>query len=163
MTKKKTLLIAVISVVVIACIFYFYPQRFSSMILEGDAISIVYIQTPIQNGELTMDSTVFEFAPNTDGYSDIVNLLGQYSYRRNLTSLFKSTGMEYKNRGVDYSFKIYIGYPDNSKDIVMGGDGRVIVKDHLYKMGLWGNKTQVELMEQLRAVLESNQQAIQTK
>ena len=91
-----------------------------------------------------MDSTVFEFTPNTDGYSDIVNLFGQYNYHRNLMSLFKSTGMEYKNRGVDYNFNIYIGSPDQFKDITMGGDGRVIVKEHLYKMGFWGNKKQVE-------------------
>lgn len=163
MTKKKPLMLMIIIAVIIVCIFCFYPQQFSSIISENDTISVVYIQMPIQNGELNMDSTVFEFTKDTDGYSDIVNLFGQYNYHRTLMSLFKSTGMEYKNRGVDYIFNIYICSPDQFKDITMGGDGRLIVKEHLYKMGFWGNKTQVEFMEQLRNVLENNQHAIQAK
>ena len=51
-----------------------------------------------------------------DGYSDIVKLFGQYNYHSNLMSLFKSTGIDYKNSGVDYSFEIYIDYPDVSSN-----------------------------------------------
>lgn len=63
-----------------------------------------------------MDSAVFYFYSNTDGYSDIVKLFGQYNYHSNLMSLFKSTGIDYKNSGVDYSFEIYIDYPDVSSN-----------------------------------------------
>lgn len=162
MTKKKPLMITLTIAVIGICIFYFYPQQLSSVISEGDTISIVYIHHAVQNGGQSMDSAIFEFTSNTDGYADIVNLFGQYSYYRNLASLFKSTGMEYKNRGVDYYLNIYIGHSGNSKNIIMGGDGKVIVEDHLYKMGFWGTKYQVKFMEQLKHFLEKNQHAIQT-
>lgn len=160
MAKRKPLIIVIIIAAIIICGFYFFPQQFSSAISDGDTISIVYIQTLVQNGEVSMDSTSFAFNPNTDGYSDIEKLFGQYRYHRNLSSLFKSTGMNYKNRGVDYTIKIYIGPPDNSTDITMGGDGSVLVEKHLYRMGFWGNEYQVEFMEQLRDVLENSQHAI---
>lgn len=47
--------------------------------------------------------------------------------------------------------------------LAMGGNGKVLLNGHLYNMRFWGNKYQIEFAEQLRDILENNQQANQTK
>ena len=159
MTKRKAFNTCIILALIIVCGLYFYPKPLSSIFSKGERISIEYSHYSSENGKPIVDSTVYQFDSNADGYFDIVKLFEQYNYHSNVISLFKSTSIDYTSSDVDYSFNIYNEYHDISTFIAMGGTGKILVNGHLYSMGFCGNKYQIEFMEQLKGILEDNQQA----
>ena len=83
-----------------------------------------------------------------DSPSPVVGeILERYSYHRCLRTIFPNTDLE----GNDAGFFLHI-WGENLY-ISTGGTGEIVVNDHVYRMGLFGNQKLLAFMEELATVL----------
>ena len=94
-----------------------------------------------------MTSTRYTFAEGSPEAEAIGEILERYSYRRSLRSLIRVTDLE----GNDADFWLHIWCGDFY--FSSGGTGEITVNDHVYRMGLLGNRKNLALMEEIAAVL----------
>ena len=98
-----------------------------------------------------MDSTTYSFAEGSPEADAIGEILERYSYRRSLRSLIRVTDIS----GNDADFWLHIWCGDFY--FSSGGTGEITVNDHVYRMGLLGNRKNLALMEEIAAVLAEAQ------
>lgn len=142
--KKKILLI----LAALALVLYFRPLSFPELSFEDvDNLSIKKVDLLIENGKPSMDSTTYSFAESSPEAEAVGEILKQYSYRRSLRRIFPNTDLE----GNDAGFFLHI-WGENLY-ISTGGTGEIVVNDHVYRMGLLGNRKLLAFMEEIAAVL----------
>ena len=147
--KKKGLIFAVAA---LALILYFRPLPFPELSFESNIdLSIHKVDLEIANGAPHMTSTTYVFTEDSPEAEAIEEILERYSYRRSLRSLIRVTDLE----GNDADFWLHIWCGDFY--FSSGGTGEVTVNDHVYRMGLLGNRKNLALMDEIAAVLAEAQ------
>ena len=147
--KKKGLIFAVAT---LALLLYFRPLPFPELSFEdADNLNIHKVDLLFENGRPSMDSTTYSFAEGSPEADAIGEILERYSYRRSLRSLIRVTDLE----GNDAGFFLHLWCGDFY--FSSGGTGEITVNDHVYRMGLLGNRKNLALMEEIAAVLAEAQ------
>lgn len=149
--RKKKLLIGALALGLL--LIFLWPLSFPVLTENRDSISIVKTDLlfPVGDDGRThsdMQAATYSFAADSPEAAAIQDILGRYSYRRTLRTLFSDASIEGNEAG--YWLHIYGDY-----NITAGGTGEVIVGNHVYRMGLWGGKASLALMEEISAVLAS--------
>jgi hypothetical protein len=107
-----------------------------------------------ENGQFDTISADYTFQLGSDEYIQIRRILDKYSFHRSFRSFFNDTSMSGKN-GADFNLQIYfVDEGSLSKSINTFGTGEILVNDRVYRIGYWGNKKALEMMNDIRGVLE---------
>ena len=147
--KKKGLIFAAVA---LALLLYFRPLPFPELSFESDMdLSIHKVDLEIANGAPHMTSTTYVFTEDSPEAEAIGEILGRYSYHRALRSPFPNTDLD----GNDAGYWLHI-WGENLY-LSSGGTGEITVNDHVYRMGLLGNRKNLALMEEIAAVLAEAQ------
>ena len=142
--KKKVLIVTA----VLALILYFQPLPFPELSFEdADNLNIHKVDLLFENGTPSMDSTTYDFEEGSPEAEAIGEILERYFYHRCLRTLFPNTDLD----GNDAGFFLHI-WGENLY-ISTGGTGEIVVNDHVYRMGLFGNQKLLAFMEEIAAVL----------
>jgi len=147
--KKKFITITIILIFLIIGIIFLYPLSFENIISSNDDLGVVYIKNVGSDGKPQHESTDYYYKSDSEEMKQIQQILRKYTYHRGLRSWSKNNLMEGEN-GSGYWLHLYFG--ENS--IISGGTGEIIVNNYIYRIGYWGNKKAITLMEEIRKVLE---------
>ena len=161
MRKRIKILIVLLLVALMIHIgaFALIPHSFVG---EKDNIDVITIRMTEWDGEKTVE-TVKAFYPSdeSDYFDSILSVLSKNHYHNSfntITSFFRyknkqSISMDGNDAG--YWLFIYLDVDDSRDVIICGGTKQIQVNDRLYRIGHFGNRTHVKMMEELRIILEN--------
>ena len=143
--KKKILLLAAAA---LALVLYFRPLAFPELSFEGgDTLSVNRVDLAIEDGKPHMTSAMYYFEEGSPETEAIGEILARYSCRRSLRTPLFSTDLSGNDAG--YWLHMWIGDFYFSS----GGTGEINLNDHVYRMGWFGNRKNLALLEEIAAVL----------
>ena len=153
--KKKIIFSLLGLAVIIFGLIMLWPLSLIDAITDNAEMRIVVwdFETK-ENGQFDTISTDYTFQPGSDEYIQILRILEKYSFHRSFRSFFNNTSMSGEN-GANYNLQIFfIDEGSLSKSIITGGTGEIVVNDRVYRIGYWGNKRALEMMNEIRCVLK---------
>lgn len=143
MKKKIWLILAVLALVL-----YFRPLSFPELSYDGDGtLTVLKVELSIRDGSPHMTSIRYSLSEGSPEAEAIETILERSSYRRALRSPFPNADLD----GNDAGYWLHIWGGDlyfNS-----GGTGEINLNDRVYRMGWFGNRSNLAFMEELAAVL----------
>ena len=156
MRKKIMLLLMGVTLIVFGLIML-WPLSFTNAITGDAEMRIIIWDLGIkESGHFDTTSIDYIFQPDSDEYTKIWNILDKYSFHRSFRSFFKDTSISGR-KGADYNLQIYFVEEGKlSRSINTLGTGEIVVNDRVYRIGYWGNKKAIKLMDEVRSVLENN-------
>ena len=134
-----------------------WPLSLTDAITDGAEMQIIVVDLGAsENGQFDTTSTSYVFQPGSEEYIQIRQILDKYSIHRSFRSFFKETSISGRN-GADYNLQIYFVENGNlSKSINTLGTGEIAVNDRVYRIGYWGNKKALAMMDEIRSILEQS-------
>ena len=131
MMKKKIGYLIGIAVLVVCVIAYFKPQSFSDFADNDNQIKMILQDFTIKNGEPNIESSEYQDITETQK-RDILNVLDQFAYRRNIKTLFSDGSMS--DLG-DKMLTIYV-YENNLHigSVMVSSSGKIAIKNKVYSM-----------------------------
>ena len=137
--KKIVIGVAIVFILVLNCVFL-YPLSFENVISNSTDLYLVYIETGITDGMVQHESTDYRFAADSEEVEQIQQILQRYSYHRCLRSWSDNAHID--DNGAGYWLQLYSG--DNN--IICGGTNAIIVNNHVYHIGYWGNQKALSII-----------------
>lgn len=146
MMKKKIIYFVGITVLVICVIAYFKPLSFSDFADNDNQIKMLLQDFTIKNGEANIESDEYQDITETQK-NDILNVLEQFTYRRNFKTLFSDGSMSGLG---DKMLTIHVYENDLYVDSVMvSSSGKILINDKTYSM-----KNAEEFIEQIISIVQ---------
>lgn len=151
--KKKWIIRAIVLVAILSVVTVFlFPH---SMLNFSEPISTIKVIIADMDEVGKIEDTTYEYTPNDDEYSLIVDCLQDYSYRYSFGTIKSfithntshSVGMEGNDAG--YWVNIYLDTATERHTIICGGTGEIMIDDVVYRVGVIGNNKQLELMREI--------------
>ena len=146
--KKKIIRWGILLLVVALCAVMLFPRSFSKTINPTEDMIILVMDMGIENGELQSKTTEYRLEPGSPMFSQISGILDKYSYHLSWKSIATNIAMHGNNPG--YWLNIYSG----ESVIIAGGTGEIIIGSRIYRIGYFGDKTAVSMMEDIREALK---------
>lgn len=147
MKKKIALLVSGLMLISIF-LFFLWPLSFSNAITVGEPLDMLLADFYVENGETGINSTTYQFQPDSEEYLQMQEILSKYSFHRSLKTIF---GYDFMSGDDDaYVLQLYSG----EKSIIFDGTNSVLVNSRAYRIGYWGNTTALDMMDEIRGVLK---------
>ena len=130
----------------ICVIAYFKPLSFSDFADNDNQIKMLLQDFTIKNGEANIESDEYQDITETQK-NDILNVLEQFTYRRNFKTLFSDGSMSGLG---DKMLTIHVYENDLYVDSVMvSSSGKILINDKTYSM-----KNAEEFIEQIISIVQ---------
>jgi len=145
----KNILLFMVALIAVALILTMvWPLSFLDVIADGKELHIISWQPAI-----TTKSEEYDVKPNTEKFKQIRQVLGLYSYHRTWrTFFFWDTSLNNDALGTGYTFSLY-ALGDGGNYISSVGTDEILVNGRIYRIGYWGNRKALEMMDEIRSVL----------
>lgn len=145
--KKKMLVLALAVAILALGAVFLWPLSFQGVFPPDTELVVTHSLISIENGVPRHTTANYEFAPDSQQFAQIEQILSGYTYHRSLRSFSSDTTVNGNDAG--YWLFLYCG----KGRILCSGTGEIVVNDRVYRMGYWGNQKAFSLMEELSAVL----------
>ncbi len=145
--KKKIVICVLILVIVVIGMVSLWPLSFSGIIADDADLIVVRTDAEIEDDAPKHTVTNYQFQPDTTEFAQIKQILNNYSFHRSLRTFFDDASID----GNDARYWLHIYSGENN--ITCGGTGEIIVNSHVYRIGYWGNKTALSMMEEISDLL----------
>lgn len=156
MKKKIGTYLAACLAVLLAGVFL-WPLPLSEVIHDTSNIIIAIVDTGVENGSPTMDFSNYKIQSNTSEFKQIQAILKKYSYHRSLRTFFSDASTS--GNAADYWLQFYVYENQMLKNyFTCGGTKEIIVNDHVYRIGYFGNHKALSMMKEIRDVLEDSEE-----
>lgn len=147
--KKRAICLAVIVIALLTCgILYFKPLSLSDIAGENDQVKVLYCELGVRNGEAYVDPVDYQDI-TPEQKRAIFALLGEYSYRRTVGTLFSKNGAV-SGLGSE-TLSLYV-YDDGSliHRVTLTSSEQIVVNEKVYRMK---TAEQEQLMEQILEII----------
>jgi len=158
---KKRFMFLVLGLIVSAfALFFMWPLSFSVMfddISDNARIYVVVNETGVkfEGGVEVPRGEVTEHIITSDSqkFQQIQQILDNFSYRRTFRTFFSDASMMGDDAG--FWLSIYVIRENDTRSIITGGTREILVNSRVYRVGYWGNRANIEMMNEIRSLLES--------
>ena len=147
--KKRAICLAVIVIALLTCgILYFKPLSLSDIAGKNDQVKVLYCELGVRNGEAYVDPVDYQDI-TPEQKRAIFALLGEYSYRRTVGTLFSKNGAV-SGLGNE-TLSLYV-YDDGSliHCVTLTSSEQIVVNEKVYRMK---TAEQEQLMEQILEII----------
>ena len=151
--KRKIVWGGAVLVIAAVLAYFLWPMPLGEVLPEDGTIAAAYNHAGLDgNGNTFITQDSMQLAPDSAEVQQIHAILDSYTYHRSWRTPFSS--ME---RGIP------IGLGDAGDGILLHVDGRgiqisgtslILIGEHVYRIGYWGDRQGAELTAQLMAVLQ---------
>jgi len=140
-----------------------WPHSFTPLFENMEEMGAIIITSDIENGKPMSDTYSYHFTGEDAELQQIREIMGRYTYRYCLASLF--TGGNISGNRAGYWLQLYpVDDAGSMMSIQCAGTGKVSVANVYdedsgactYQVGWFGDQASLELMGEIRAVLENS-------
>ena len=146
--KRFALLLVLIALLAGVC-YMLWPHSFAALQPECDSITIII--TTDNAEDLSYTTTKETYSADSPEFAQIMDILSHYTYHRSFRTLAGAHWMEGNHAG--YWLDVYLDHGDDRVDFTCGGTGEVLI-DKVWRVGYWGDRASLAMMDELAAVLE---------
>ena len=148
--KRKIVWGGAVLVIAAVLVYFLWPMPLGEVLPEGEIINIVYIKHILtENGEALQESTDFQLDAGSEQAAQLRAALEGYTYHRTWGTILSDNSIDGPDEWVGYSLHLDAG----GKSISSMGNGTVLINGCVYRVGYWGNQTDLAWMEEVCAVL----------
>ena len=157
---QKGLLWAVAGLITLV---FLWPHSFNSRFANMEEMGAIIITRDVENGKLMSDTYSYHFTGEDAELQQIQEIMERYTYRYCLASLF--SGGDLHNNRAGYWLQLYpVDDMGGMMSIQCAGTGKVSIANVFdeasdactYQVGWFGDRASLELMSEIRAVLENS-------
>jgi hypothetical protein len=157
---KKKLILSTLGLVIIVFVLLFalplsFDEVFDGISDDADIYILItdsWIESVGNEVFPRLEFGEYRLQSDSEELNDIREILSRYSYRR----IFRTLLSDAPTLGNDAGYWIQIWVHDPEWRVVLstGGTGEIIVGNRIYRIGFRGNKVNLEMMGEIRSVLD---------
>ena len=129
-----------------------WPHSFADLQPECDSITIRRTDTAEDYSLTTKKKT---YSADSPAFAQIMDILSRYTYHRSFRTLAGAHWMDGNHAG--FWLHIYLDHGDDRVDFTCGGTGEVLIDGLAWRVGYWGDRASLDMMDELAAVLEKQE------
>lgn len=126
-----------------------WPHSFAALQPDCDSITVFRIDTADDLSQTIRQET---YCAGSAEFKQVMEILSRYSYRRSFRTLAGANCMEDNHAG--YWLRVYLDHGDDREDFICGGTGEVSIDDLVWRIGYWGDRASLAMMQELSDILE---------
>ena len=88
-------------------------------------------------------------------FVQIMDILSRYTYHRSFRTLTKVNNTDGDRAG--FWLNVYLDHGGDRLDFSCGGTGEILINGLVWRVGYWGDRTELTMMAELAAVLEKQE------
>ena len=148
-TMGRTMKIVVVVLIVAVLAFVMLsPYSFEKYTASSKLIQVTSTDTVTKDANGKKKQQVYSFKQGDKKYTEIVDVLDQYSYHYTTKTLTNSSQM-------GESSKPQMIMLFGKKMLVISDSGEILLDDHVYRMGYSGGKDAKNMMKSINKILKS--------
>ena len=143
---------AVASLLLLAGVCYMlWPHSFVDLQPECDSVTIFRTDTA---EDYSLTTTKETYSADSSEFNQIMDILSCYTYHRSFRTLMRANNVGGNHAG--YWLHVYLDHGDDRVDFTCGGTGEILI-DVVWRVGYWGDRASLAMMDELAAVLEGQE------
>ena len=149
----RVILIAAALLLLAGACYMLWPHSFADLQPECDSITILRTgdDTGVDHATPITEETYYS---DSAEFAQIMDILSRYTYHRSFRTLAGAHWMEGNHAG--FWLHIYLDHGNDSVGFSCGGTGEVLI-DSVWRVGYWGDRASLDMMDELAAVLEKQE------
>ena len=152
LSLRRVILKAAALLLLAGVCYMLWPHSFADLQPECDSITILRSDTAEDYSFTTTKET---YSADSPELKQIMDILSRYTYHRSFRTLTKANNVGGNHAG--YWFNVYLDYGDDRVDFTCGGTGEVLIDGLAWRVGYWGDRASLSMMDELAAVLEGQE------
>ena len=150
----RVILIAIALLLLVGAGYMLWPHSFADLQPERDSITILRTDTA---EDYSLTTTQETYSADSPELAQIMDILSRYTYHRSFRTLTKANNIEDNHAG--FWLHVYLDHGDDRVDFACGGTGEVLIDGLAWRVGYWGDRAELAMMDELAAVLEKQENA----
>ena len=146
---KRILPVAVIAAMLLGLCYMLWPHSFVDLQPECDSITILRTDTA---EDYSLTTTKETYSVDSPEFAQIMDILSRYTYHCSFRTLAGANNTDGNHAG--FWLHVYLDYGDDRVDFTCGGTGEVLIDGLAWRVGYWGDRAELAMMDELAAVLE---------
>ena len=150
--RPQQIILAAAALLLLAGVCYMLcPHSFADLQPECDSITIIRIDTA---EDLSYTTTKETYSADSPAFAQIMNILSRYTYHRSFRTLMCANNTGGNHAG--FWLHVYLDHGDDRVVFTCGGTGNVLI-DVVWRVGYWGDRAELAMMDELATVLEGQE------
>lgn len=151
MKRVLTRIFPVLAAAAVFCfaLYMLWPHSFAALQPECDSITILRIDTAEDYSFITTKET---YSADSQELAQIMDSLSRYTYHCSFLTLAGANGTEDNHAG--YWLNVYLDHDDDRANFNCGGTGEILIDDLAWRVGYWGDRASLAMMQELSDILE---------
>ena len=150
-SPRRVILIAVAFLLLAGVCYMLWPHSFSSLQPECDSITLIRTDTA---EDYSFTITKETYSADSPEFAQIMNILSRYTYHRSFRTLTGARQMDGNHAG--FWLHVYLDHGNDRVDFSCGGTGEILI-DSAWRVGYWGDRASLAMMDELAAALEGQE------
>lgn len=148
--KKIVIGIMIILLILGATYVLFRPLPLERVVSGTTNLNIGYTNFGVNyDGTATHDTTVYQLAPDSNEFKQIMQILHRFSYHRSLRSWSDNTSISEIGAG------LWLNLYSGESNILLGGGKEIIVNGRIHQLGNWGSQKSLALIKEILSVIRN--------
>ena len=130
-------------------LYMLWPHSFAALQPDCDSITVFRIDTA---EDYSLTTTKKTYSADSPEFAQIMDILSRYPYHRSFRTLAGANGTEGNRAG--YWLWVYLDHGGDRVDFTCGGTGEILIDGLVWRVGCFGNRASLAMMQQLSDILE---------
>ena len=152
LSLRRVILKAAALLLLAGVCYMLWPHSFADLQPECDSITILRSDTAEDYSFTTTKET---YSADSPELKQIMDILSRYTYHRSFRTLMRANNTEGNHAG--FWLHIYLDHGDDRVDFACGGTGEILIDGLAWRVGYWGDRASLSMMDELAAVLEGQE------
>ena len=152
LSLRRVILIAAALLLLAGVCYMLWPHSFADLQPECDSITILRSDTAEDYSFTTTKET---YSADSPELKQIMDILSRYTYHRSFRTLAGANNIGGNHAG--FWLHIYLDHGDDRVDFACGGTGEILIDGLAWRVGYWGDRASLSMMDELAAVLEGQE------
>lgn len=151
MKRVPTQIFCVLTAAAVFCFarYMLWPHSFADLQPACDSITILRTDTA---EDYSLTTTKETYSADSPELAQIIDILSRYTYHRSFRTLAGANGTEGNHAG--YWLGVYLDHGGDRVDFTCGGTGEILIDGLVWRVGYWGDRTSLAMMQELSDMLE---------
>lgn len=148
--RRLAFLLVLLALLAVAC-YLLWPHSFAG--LQPDCDSVIIFRTDTAE-DYSLTTTKETYSAGSPEFAQIMNILSRYTYHRSFRTLTGAHQMDGNHAG--FWLHVYLDHGNDRVAFTCGGTGEILI-DRVWRVGYWGDRASLVMMDELAAVLEKQE------
>ena len=150
--RRLVFLLVLLALLAGTC-YMLWPHSFAGLQPECDSITLLRLDdTGVDHSPTITKET---YSSDSQEFVQIMDILSRYTYHRSFRTLMHANNIEDNHAG--FWLHVYLDHGDDRVNFTCGGTGEILIDGLAWRVGYWGDRASLSMMDELAAVLNGQE------